>query len=248
MSFVLKAVSAAKNAGRAIRVRLEIARLTSADTTAAALTADLSKHHDINHRILLKLDSADWSAVNTSFYALEDWRKELPLSCGDHSALQDRVPRSLWLSLLLAVCLVAAIIAAAAVISIAAVVFATAVVVVDAGICFACLDIAAGILAVASVNTSAAVKYGTDILSAMSSANSRTLSSALFALMAWNAGNIITSVQRDDLGALPVMATKYTSMDKEVTVTTLLQTMAVVLPDSAKARSELPGLVEAFYK
>ncbi|KAJ2859599.1 hypothetical protein GGH94_006020 [Coemansia aciculifera] len=89
MSFVLKAVSAAKNAGRAIRVRLEIARLTSADTTAAALTADLSKHHDINHRILLKLDSADWSAVNTSFYALEDWQKELPLSCGDHSALQD---------------------------------------------------------------------------------------------------------------------------------------------------------------
>ncbi|KAJ2755687.1 hypothetical protein GGI19_001440 [Coemansia pectinata] len=89
MSFVLKAVLAAKNAGRAIRVRLEIARLTSADTTAAALTADLSKHHDINHRILLKLDGADWSAVNTSFYALEDWQKELPLSCGDHSALQD---------------------------------------------------------------------------------------------------------------------------------------------------------------
>ncbi|KAJ2751003.1 hypothetical protein GGI19_004762, partial [Coemansia pectinata] len=91
MSFVLKAVSAAKNVGRAIRVRLWIARLTSADTTAAALTADLSKHHDINHRVLLKLDSADWSAVNTSFFALEDWQKELPLSCGDHLALQDSV-------------------------------------------------------------------------------------------------------------------------------------------------------------
>ncbi|KAJ2755688.1 hypothetical protein GGI19_001441 [Coemansia pectinata] len=146
------------------------------------------------------------------------------------------------------VSVVAAIIAAAAVISIAAVVFATAVVVVVAGICFACLDIAAGILAVASVNTSVAVKYGTDILSAMSSADSRILSSALFTLMAWNSGNIITNIQRDDLGAFPVMATKYTSMDKEVTVTTLLQSMAVVLPDSAKACSELPGLIEAFYK
>ncbi|KAJ2064883.1 hypothetical protein GGI17_000690 [Coemansia sp. S146] len=89
MSFVLKAVSAAKNAGRAIRVRLGIARLTSADTTATVLSADLSKHYDTNHRVLLKLDSADWSAVNTSFFALEDWRKELPLSNGDHSALQD---------------------------------------------------------------------------------------------------------------------------------------------------------------
>ncbi|KAJ2034714.1 hypothetical protein GGI03_001819 [Coemansia sp. RSA 2337] len=87
MSLVLKAVLAAKSAGRTIRGRLGLRRLTGADTTTSAFTEDLSKRHD-NPQLLLKLDSADWSVVHTSFFALEDWRKNLPLAGGDHSALR----------------------------------------------------------------------------------------------------------------------------------------------------------------
>ncbi|KAJ2756703.1 hypothetical protein GGI19_000638 [Coemansia pectinata] len=98
-----------------------------------------------------------------------------------------------------------------------------------------------------TIDTGALVIFDTGLLFAVSSADSAILASAFFALVEWRAGKKLNDIQHKALRSLPGLANKYSNPDKVVTPTTLIQSMSIVLPDSAMAYVEFPNFLAVYY-
>ncbi|KAJ2871500.1 hypothetical protein GGH93_004777 [Coemansia aciculifera] len=98
-----------------------------------------------------------------------------------------------------------------------------------------------------TIDTGALVIFDTGLLFAVSSADSAILASAFFALVEWRAGQKLNDIQHKALRSLPGLANKYSNPDEVVTPTTLIQSMSIVLLDSAMAYVEFPNFLAVYY-